>query len=96
MPTKYPKHANWQGAWRKHGQKPNNVTTPVYNLGGPCVRGVKPRKTAGSKPKPPSPQTLVTACAKQLESLNEVALKQIEDGSPNGLAVEYRQLPEVR
>eukprot|EP00752_Nemacystus_decipiens_P003907 g3584.t1 len=86
--------SNLKGAWRKQGQKQSNVTTPVYNLGGPCVRGVKPKKTAG-KSKAPSPEALVTACAKQLESLNEVALKQIEDGSPNGLAVEYRQLPEV-
>lgn len=68
---------------------------PLYNMGGPCVRGIKGKKVAGSKPKPPSPEVLVKACAQQLETLNEVALKQIEDGSPNGLAVEYRQLPEV-
>lgn len=37
----------------------------------------------------------MTACARQLESLNEVVLTQIAEGSPNGLAVEYRQLPEV-
>lgn len=92
-----------QGAWRKQGQRKalppraTNSTLPVYNLGGPCVRGVKGRKDAGTKkPSAPSPQMLVTACAKQLESLNEIALEQIENGSPNGLAVEYRQLPEVR
>eukprot|EP00903_Cladosiphon_okamuranus_P005729 g5686.t1 len=89
--------SNLKGAWRKQqANRPNNSTMPLqYNLGGPCVRGVKGKKTPGSKPKPPSRETLATACAKQLESLNEVALKQIEGGSPNGLAVEYRQLPEV-
>lgn len=68
---------------------------PAYNLGGPCVRAVKGTKIPGGKSKPPTPDRLVNACAKQLESLNEVALKQIQGGSPNGLAVEYRQLPEV-
>lgn len=68
---------------------------PAYNLGGPCVRAVKGTKVPGGKSKPPTPDRLVNACAKQLESLNEVALKQIQGGSPNGLAVEYRQLPEV-
>lgn len=51
----------------------------------------------GSKArKPPRPEELVYGCAKQLESLNQVALDQIRGGSPNGLVVEYRQLPEVR
>lgn len=49
----------------------------------------------GGKQRPPSPQVLVDGCAKQLETLNEVALQQIESGSPNGVVVEYRQLPEV-
>ena len=49
----------------------------------------------GGKQRPPSPQVMVDTCAKQLETLNEVALHQIESGSPNGLVVEYRQLPEV-
>lgn len=86
-----------QGAWRKQGQRPatNNVTQPAYNLGGPCVRGIKGQKSPGKKPMPPSGEVLATACAKQLESLNEIALKQIEGGSTNGLVVEYRQLPEV-
>lgn len=50
---------------------------------------------AGGKQRQPSPQLMVDTCAKQLETLNEVALNQIESGSPNGLVVEYRQLPEV-
>lgn len=83
-----------QGAWRKQVASPaRNVTSPAaYNLGGPCVRGAKGK---GSK-KAPSPDSLVTTCAKHLETLNEIALTQILEGSPNGLAVEYRQLPEVR
>lgn len=80
------------------GQKPKhqgtNSTTPVYNLGGPCVRGVKGERVGG-RARPPSPALLATSCATQLETLNEVVLKQFDEGTPNGLAVEYRQLPEV-
>ncbi|CAM9212422.1 unnamed protein product, partial [Hapterophycus canaliculatus] len=88
--------SNLKGAWRKQGQSAaKNVTQAAYNLGGPCVRGIKGQRSPGRKPAPPSGEVLATACAKQLESLNEIALKQIEDGSTNGLVVEYRQLPEV-
>ena len=65
-------------------------------MGGPCVRGLKGRaKMPGGKQRPPSPQVMVDTCARQLETLNEVALQQIDGGSLNGVAVEYRQLPEV-
>ncbi|CAM9123949.1 unnamed protein product [Ectocarpus sp. 12 AP-2014] len=85
--------SNLKGAWRKQvASQERNMTSPaVYNLGGPCVRGAK----GGGSRKSPSPESLVTTCAKHLETLNEIALTQIEEGSPNGLAVEYRQLPEV-
>lgn len=87
-------HSKRQGAWRKQVASPKrNVTSPaVYNFGGPCVRGAK----GGGSRKAPSPESLVTTCARHLETLNEIALTQIVEGSPNGLAVEYRQLPEVR
>lgn len=89
-----------QGAWRKVASKRegNETTIPAdgkYNLGGPCVRGVT-KPGSGRIRKVPQPEELVNGCAKQLESLNQVALDQIRDGSPNGLVVEYRQLPEVR
>lgn len=61
------------------------------------MRGFKaaPRVRDG-RPVLPTSEQLANACAKQLESLNEVVITQIQEGSPNGLVVEYRQLPEVR
>lgn len=64
-------------------------------MGGPCVRAIAKHKRGASKSRRASPKALVNECSKQLESLNEIALNQIKDGSPNGIVVEYRQLPEV-
>lgn len=89
-------HGTQQGAWRKTTPtKGKNETTPpngVYNMGGPCVRTLVRRQ----EDRIPPAEEMATECAKQLESLNQMALDQIRDGSPNGLVVEYRQLPEVR
>lgn len=89
-----------QGAWRKAApvsQQGGNQTVEaeaVYNMGGPCVRAISRHKRS-SKGRRPAPAVVVNECAKELESLNQVALDQIEAGSGNGLVVEYRQLPEV-
>lgn len=58
------------------------------------MRAIAKHKRGVDKKEPHS-ELLVSECARQLETLNEAALHQIRNGSPNGLVVDYRQLPEV-
>ncbi|CAM9374267.1 unnamed protein product [Choristocarpus tenellus] len=69
-----------------------------YNMAGPCLRGLKDRGPIGNRSQTKevsSPREVAHYCAKHLQSLNVLALHQIQGGSPNGLVVEYSQLPEA-